>query len=61
MMEGPVHYSVLAEVEDGGHGEMIVGKGSVLDMEKTEQDVLDDLDLLERSIGACGEAVRNVG
>lgn len=61
MMEGRVHYSVLAEVEDEGHDEMIVGKGSVLDMEKTEQDVLDDLDLLERSIGACEEAVRTVG
>ena len=44
-MEGRVHCSVLAEVEDEGHGEKIVGKGSGLDMEKTEQDVLDDLDL----------------
>ena len=45
MMEGRVHCSVLAEVEDESHVEMIVGKGSGLDMEKTERDVLDDLDL----------------
>ena len=65
MKEGRVHYSGPAEVEDEGHAEMIemiVAKGSVLDMEKTEQDVLDDLlDRSKHSVGECEEVVRTVG